>query len=167
MLSEAGVDLMNSFLTFDPDRRTSAKEALCHPWFAEHPLPQNPDRRSFGTSSHNDPSQRSRQRCAQFHMVLSDIIRLVTLTVRCSRLQPDVFAGKTWTTGVILNGSAGVLLITPMLVLTSCSETRAVQSGSRYRQRRAGFSKEWASLRTFSLCQNSSSIWLGSGRCCR
>ena len=51
MLSRAGVDLMNAFLTFDPDRRISAKEALQHPWFSEHPLPQNPKRRSMMASS--------------------------------------------------------------------------------------------------------------------
>ena len=62
MLSGAGVDLMNAFLTFDPDRRISAKEALQHPWFREHPLPQNPKRRSMTASSDSVRRPRTRHR---------------------------------------------------------------------------------------------------------
>ncbi|CAG9464648.1 unnamed protein product [Pedinophyceae sp. YPF-701] len=39
-LSEAGIDLLNALLTYDPAGRITAREALRHPFFAEHPLPK-------------------------------------------------------------------------------------------------------------------------------
>ena len=64
MLSSTGVDLMNAFLTFDPDRRISAKEALKHPWFSEHPLPQPAKRRSMVASHGRVRRSTTRQRLA-------------------------------------------------------------------------------------------------------
>ncbi|TVU15465.1 hypothetical protein EJB05_38986 [Eragrostis curvula] len=43
ILSEAGFDLLNSLLTYDPDKRISADEALQHKWFSEVPLPKSRD----------------------------------------------------------------------------------------------------------------------------
>lgn len=40
MLTDAGFDLLSSLLAYDPERRISAKDALAHKWFHEHPLPQ-------------------------------------------------------------------------------------------------------------------------------
>jgi cell division cycle 2-like len=40
-LSEAGFDLLSSLLELCPERRITAREALHHPWFREHPLPQD------------------------------------------------------------------------------------------------------------------------------
>ncbi|KAL0580318.1 hypothetical protein V5O48_001735 [Marasmius crinis-equi] len=42
-LTTAGLDLMMSLLTYDPERRISAEEALQHPYFTESPLPKHPD----------------------------------------------------------------------------------------------------------------------------
>jgi len=42
-LTAAGLDLLMSFLTYDPERRISAEEALDHPYFSESPLPKHPD----------------------------------------------------------------------------------------------------------------------------
>lgn len=39
-LSEAGFDLINRLLTYDPDKRISSEEALNHEWFRELPLPK-------------------------------------------------------------------------------------------------------------------------------
>jgi cell division cycle 2-like protein len=40
-LSEAGFDLINRLLTYDPDKRISSEEALNHEWFREMPLPKS------------------------------------------------------------------------------------------------------------------------------
>ncbi|KAF9569720.1 Pkinase-domain-containing protein [Agrocybe pediades] len=42
-LTSAGLDLLMSLLTYDPDQRISAEEALQHPYFTESPLPKHPD----------------------------------------------------------------------------------------------------------------------------
>ncbi|KAM6498254.1 Pkinase domain containing protein [Amanita muscaria] len=42
-LTAAGLDLLMSFLTYDPERRISAEEALQHSYFSEPPLPKHPD----------------------------------------------------------------------------------------------------------------------------
>ncbi|KAF7002324.1 hypothetical protein CFC21_017828 [Triticum aestivum] len=42
-LSEAGFDLLNKLLTYDPAKRISAEAALEHPWFSEVPLPKSKD----------------------------------------------------------------------------------------------------------------------------
>eukprot|EP00976_Prorocentrum_cordatum_P032230 655372-Prorocentrum_minimum.AAC.3 len=39
-LSDLGFDLLNKLLTYDPEARISAQDALDHPWFEEHPLPK-------------------------------------------------------------------------------------------------------------------------------
>ncbi|KAF0936149.1 hypothetical protein E2562_038873, partial [Oryza meyeriana var. granulata] len=43
MLSEAGFDLLNRLLTYDPEKRISADDALNHEWFRELPLPRSKD----------------------------------------------------------------------------------------------------------------------------
>jgi len=42
-LSEKGFDLLNRLLTYDPEKRIPAAEALKHPYFEESPLPKDPD----------------------------------------------------------------------------------------------------------------------------
>ncbi|XP_078171899.1 cyclin-dependent kinase G-2-like [Carex rostrata] len=60
-LSEAGFDLLNKLLTYDPERRISAKEALRHPWFSEVPLPKS---RDFMPTfpAHNDKDRNVRRK---------------------------------------------------------------------------------------------------------
>ncbi|KAL1556080.1 cyclin-dependent kinase [Salvia divinorum] len=41
VLSDAGFDLLNRLLTYDPDKRITAEEALDHEWFREVPLPKS------------------------------------------------------------------------------------------------------------------------------
>jgi len=40
-LSEAGFDLLNRLLTYDPNKQISSDEALNHEWFRELPLPKS------------------------------------------------------------------------------------------------------------------------------
>ncbi|XVE85262.1 hypothetical protein DITRI_Ditri17bG0078100 [Diplodiscus trichospermus] len=40
VLSDAGFDLLNKLLTYDPERRITAEAALNHEWFREVPLPK-------------------------------------------------------------------------------------------------------------------------------
>uniref|UniRef100_A0A0D9VHX9 Protein kinase domain-containing protein n=1 Tax=Leersia perrieri TaxID=77586 RepID=A0A0D9VHX9_9ORYZ len=42
-LSEAGFDLLNRLLMYDPEKRISADDALNHEWFRELPLPRSKD----------------------------------------------------------------------------------------------------------------------------
>ncbi|OCH96513.1 Pkinase-domain-containing protein [Obba rivulosa] len=42
-LTAAGLDLLSRLLTYDPEKRISAREALQHPYFSESPLPKHPD----------------------------------------------------------------------------------------------------------------------------
>ncbi|KAL8052719.1 hypothetical protein ABFX02_05G024000 [Erythranthe guttata] len=41
VLSDAGFDLLNKLLTYDPDKRITAEAALNHEWFSEVPLPKS------------------------------------------------------------------------------------------------------------------------------
>lgn len=41
-LSDLGIELLNKFLTYDPQQRTSAEDALKHGYFTEAPLPIDP-----------------------------------------------------------------------------------------------------------------------------
>ncbi|KAL8520117.1 hypothetical protein ACS0TY_010878 [Phlomoides rotata] len=41
VLSDAGFDLLNKLLTYDPEKRISAEAALNHEWFREVPLPKS------------------------------------------------------------------------------------------------------------------------------
>ncbi|KAF9426328.1 hypothetical protein BGZ94_006663 [Podila epigama] len=41
-LTENGLDLMSKMLTYDPNKRITAEEALKHPYFSEAPAPKHP-----------------------------------------------------------------------------------------------------------------------------
>ncbi|KAI6680626.1 hypothetical protein NL676_034507 [Syzygium grande] len=43
VLSESGFDLLNGLLTYDPEMRITADEAIEHDWFCEVPLPTSKD----------------------------------------------------------------------------------------------------------------------------
>ncbi|KAH7883735.1 Pkinase-domain-containing protein [Phlebopus sp. FC_14] len=42
-MTTSGIDLLMSLLTYNPEQRISAEEALRHPYFSESPLPKHPD----------------------------------------------------------------------------------------------------------------------------
>ncbi|KAJ3691637.1 hypothetical protein LUZ61_020801 [Rhynchospora tenuis] len=60
-LSDVGFDLLNKLLTYDPEKRITADEALRHPWFEEVPLPKSKD---FMPTfpAHNNKDRTVRQR---------------------------------------------------------------------------------------------------------
>ncbi|KAI3877597.1 hypothetical protein MKX03_037730 [Papaver bracteatum] len=43
ILSDSGFDLLNKLLTYDPEKRITAEDALNHQWFREVPLPKSKD----------------------------------------------------------------------------------------------------------------------------
>ncbi|KAF8399906.1 hypothetical protein HHK36_015776 [Tetracentron sinense] len=43
VLSDSGFDLLNKLLTYDPEKRITAEDALNHEWFREVPLPKSKD----------------------------------------------------------------------------------------------------------------------------
>ena len=52
-LSDAGLDLLNRLLTFDPEKRITARAALRHLYFSERPLPRLPEYMPSFPSAHD------------------------------------------------------------------------------------------------------------------
>ncbi|GIL51126.1 hypothetical protein Vafri_7201 [Volvox africanus] len=52
-LSEQGLNLLNCLLTYDPDRRITARHALRHDFFKEKPYPKQPADMPTYPSSHH------------------------------------------------------------------------------------------------------------------
>ncbi len=79
-LSDAGVDLLNRLLMYDPDKRITAKQALRHPFFSQHPYPCTPadlaravgDRRSSGTKRGRRQRDEHDAQRAEHHRRLRD-----------------------------------------------------------------------------------------------
>jgi len=58
LLTEAGFDLLNKFLTYDPAKRITAAEALKHPYFSESPPPKDPALMPTWPASHEPRKKR-------------------------------------------------------------------------------------------------------------
>lgn len=52
-LSKAGLNLLNGLLTYDPDKRLTARQALKHAYFDEAPQPKLPQDMPFFPSAHD------------------------------------------------------------------------------------------------------------------
>jgi len=60
-LSEACFDLLNRFLTYDPQKRITAAEALRHPYFSESPPPKDEALMPTWPSSHDGAPRKKRK----------------------------------------------------------------------------------------------------------
>ncbi|KAG5521904.1 hypothetical protein RHGRI_034205 [Rhododendron griersonianum] len=62
VLSDAGFDLLNKLLTYDPEKRITAEDALNHEWFREVPLPKSKEfMPTFPAQHEEDRRLRSRR----------------------------------------------------------------------------------------------------------
>ena len=52
-LSKSGLSLLNGLLTYDPERRLTARQALRHPYFSEFPLAKLPQDMPYFPSAHD------------------------------------------------------------------------------------------------------------------
>lgn len=52
-LSKTGLSLLNGLLTYDPDKRLTARQAMRHPYFSEAPLAKNPQDMPYFPSAHD------------------------------------------------------------------------------------------------------------------
>lgn len=52
-LSKTGLSLLNGLLTYDPDKRLTARQALKHDYFNEAPLPKLPQDMPMFPSAHD------------------------------------------------------------------------------------------------------------------
>ncbi|CAA2999198.1 cyclin-dependent kinase G-2-like isoform X1 [Olea europaea subsp. europaea] len=60
VLSEAGFDLLTKLLTYDPEKRITAKAALNHEWFREVPLPKSKELMPTFPAQHAQDRRRRR-----------------------------------------------------------------------------------------------------------
>ena len=52
-LGTIGLSLLNGLLTYDPDKRLTARQALRHPYFSEAPLAKLPQDMPYFPSAHD------------------------------------------------------------------------------------------------------------------
>lgn len=52
-LGTTGLSLLNGLLTYDPDKRLTARQALRHPYFSEAPLAKLPQDMPYFPSAHD------------------------------------------------------------------------------------------------------------------
>jgi len=56
----AGLSLLNQLLTYDPNKRATARQALKHSYFLEQPLPKSPANMPTFPSAHDADAHQSR-----------------------------------------------------------------------------------------------------------
>lgn len=59
-MSAAGLALLNQLLTYDPEKRATARSALRHSYFREQPLPRSPANMPTFPSAHDMDARTSR-----------------------------------------------------------------------------------------------------------
>lgn len=63
-LSKTGLSLLNGLLTYDPEKRLTARQALKHPYFQELPLATLPHNMPYFPSAHDaDANDDQHKRC--------------------------------------------------------------------------------------------------------
>lgn len=61
--SKNGFDLLEQLLTYNPELRISATEALKHPWFSESPLPKEPHEMPKIADTNEAPRDQTKKMC--------------------------------------------------------------------------------------------------------
>ena len=69
--SESGFDLLDRLLTYNPELRISAAEALKHPWFSEAPLPKQPHEMPKIIDTNEAPRDQNKKLCLNNPKVVS------------------------------------------------------------------------------------------------
>ncbi|KAK9278357.1 hypothetical protein L1049_027922 [Liquidambar formosana] len=89
VLSDSGFDLLNKLLTFDPEKRITAEDALNHDWFREVPLPKSKDFMPTFPSQNardrhlNQISRRQKTACKIFTAIVLALLQtFVHMTIR-------------------------------------------------------------------------------------
>ncbi|KAK2389319.1 cyclin-dependent kinase G-2 [Trifolium repens] len=68
VLSDSGLDLLNKLLTYDPEKRINAEDALNHEWFREVPLPKSKEFMPTFPAQH-DKDRRMRKIMKSLHLL--------------------------------------------------------------------------------------------------
>ncbi len=55
-LSKQGIDILNQFLTYDPEKRITVHRSLSHSYFTEKPIPKHPHMMPTFPTRHNSSS---------------------------------------------------------------------------------------------------------------
>ncbi|KAL2321703.1 hypothetical protein Fmac_026082 [Flemingia macrophylla] len=119
VLSETGFDLLKNLLTYDPEKRITAEDALLHDWFHETPLPKSDFRPIFPSSGRLMYRPEKGNAPKNFGALIRRAI------ASCCRTINQVIVFSTWST----EGSG---LDTAKLVELSCGQARwscAVRGG--------------------------------------
>ncbi|MCI35972.1 cyclin-dependent kinase G-2-like, partial [Trifolium medium] len=66
--SDSGLDLLNKLLTYDPEKRITAEDALNHEWFREVPLPKSKEFMPTFPAQH-DKDRRMRKIMKSLHLL--------------------------------------------------------------------------------------------------
>ena len=81
-----GVELLNCLLTYDPEKRMAARQALRHPFFSTSPLPQRPENMPSFPSYFDVPDSRCSlftHTCCESLACLQSELQSAAVTVMC------------------------------------------------------------------------------------
>ena len=71
-LSTTGLSLLNGLLTYDPDKRLTARQALRHPYFNEPPLAKLPQDMPYFPSAHDADANDDQHKRRDFILLFNE-----------------------------------------------------------------------------------------------